>query len=189
MRECDDQYPWLGEFLTEYVDGTMSPAARAAFEECLRGNPALAGYVERLRLTRRVLCGYGCGVHAPCNLHEQLHARLKQEGLLQQEVDEAAERTPAVVSPALRATLVLLACAMGAALFSARTALNTPAPVVELAEPTREGLLFAPAPTFAAPISARLTLAEPRTPTRDDSVQRARRFAERAARKETALAR
>jgi anti-sigma factor RsiW len=185
MRECDDQYPWLGEFLTEYVDGTMSPAARAAFDECLRGNPDLAGYVERLRLTRRVLCGYGCGVHAPCNLREQLHARLLREGLLEDEAPEAPAPSTSA-APAIRATLVLIACAMGAALFAARPSADAPAAAPQALDNSSR----TPAPVFAAgpgsgfsaPISARLTLTEARVPTRADSVRRARHLAERWAR-------
>ncbi len=73
-------YPWLSEFLCEYVDGTMDPAARAMFEECLCGNDDLAAHVERLRAARQLLCAYGCkGMHAPCDLHYALHQRIARE--------------------------------------------------------------------------------------------------------------
>ena len=112
MRQCDDQYPWLSEFLCEYVDGTMAPSARAAFEECLRGNVPLQQHIARLRATRAVLCGYGCDVHAPCNLRDTLHARLEREGLLA-DVTAQRESTPArpawTWAPALLAFFCLAA--------------------------------------------------------------------------------
>ncbi len=186
MRDCDDQYPWLGEFLTEYVDGTMSPAARAAFEECLRGNPDLTGFVERLRHTRQMLCGYGCDVHAPCNLREQLHARLLREGLLPEDVPQAPAPTAHASlpgSPALRATIIVLACAMGAAVFTARASLDTPAASAEMDRMvTSPAAPLTAASSVALPISARVLYGEPRVATRADSVRRARRLAEWTAR-------
>lgn len=116
MRHCDDQYPWLSEFLCEYVDGTMAPSARAAFEECLRGNAALQQHVARLKATRAVLGDYGCDVHAPCNLRDSLHARLEREGLLaaDAEADAAPVRTRPVWvwAPALLAFFCLAAAGL-----------------------------------------------------------------------------
>ena len=104
MRQCDDEYPWLSEFLCEYVDGTMHPSARSAFDECLRGNPALRRHVRRLQATRQALCSYGCDVHAPCNLRDQLHARLAGEGLLA----DLATTSPALLPTAARARALWL---------------------------------------------------------------------------------
>ncbi len=76
----DAHYPWLSEFLCEYVDGTMEPGARAMFEECVRGNPELLKHVERLCATREMLCAYGCrDLPAPCDLHALLHRRIALE--------------------------------------------------------------------------------------------------------------
>jgi anti-sigma factor RsiW len=63
------------EFLCEYVDGTMDPSVRAAFEEYLLANPELAEHVKCLRHTRMLLCHYGCRRQAP----EGLQARLRME--------------------------------------------------------------------------------------------------------------
>ena len=79
MPERDDTYPWLSEFLCEYVDGTMRPAERALFEERIAGDPVLARHVARLVQARRLLCAFGCGVQAPCDLHETLRQRLTAE--------------------------------------------------------------------------------------------------------------
>jgi hypothetical protein len=71
----------LDEFLCEYVDGTMDPAVRAAFEEYLRLNPDLYEHVECLRETRSMLCRYGCRLRAPAALQQRLRERLGEEML------------------------------------------------------------------------------------------------------------
>ena len=78
-EEREDPYPWLHEFLCEYVDGTMDPAARAAFEQYVRGNPQLARHVERLCQARQMLCQHGCRLHAPPDIRDRLHRRLAGE--------------------------------------------------------------------------------------------------------------
>ena len=115
MRHCDDQYPWLSEFLCEYVDGTMPPSARAAFEECLRGNVALQQHIARLQATRDALCSYGCDVHAPCDLRDTLHARLEREGLLVADTldaEVASDRPVWTWAPALLALFCLAAAGL-----------------------------------------------------------------------------
>ncbi|HEX7070845.1 MAG TPA: hypothetical protein VF190_08560 [Rhodothermales bacterium] len=71
----------LDEFLCEYVDGTMDPAVRAAFEEYLRLNPELYEHVQCLRETRSMLCRYGCRLRAPEALQQRLRERLGEEML------------------------------------------------------------------------------------------------------------
>lgn len=68
----------LDEFMCEYVDGTMDPAVRAAFEEYLQANPGLAAHVRCLCQTRSMLCSYG-GRHAGATLEEQIRQRVAGE--------------------------------------------------------------------------------------------------------------
>ena len=70
---------WLDELLCEYVDGTMDPTVRAAFEECLSTDPVLAQQVVRLRHTRTLLCRHGCQVRTPRGLQARVRRRLAQE--------------------------------------------------------------------------------------------------------------
>ncbi len=74
----DGAYAWLDEFLCEYVDGTMDPAARMAFEEYLRANPQLLEHVQRLCRARQVLCRYG-ERRAPRGFQSRLRSRLACE--------------------------------------------------------------------------------------------------------------
>ncbi|ARA93559.1 MAG: hypothetical protein D6685_10135 [Bacteroidetes bacterium] len=72
-------YPWLHEFLCEYVDGTMDPGLRAAFEEYVRANPDLARHIECLCQARQLLCQHGCRLHAPQDVRDRLQRRLAGE--------------------------------------------------------------------------------------------------------------
>lgn len=73
----------LDEFLCEYVDGTMDPHTRLAFEEVLYSNPDLLARVEALRHTRALLCHYGgrCPCQAPEGFQVKLQQRLACEML------------------------------------------------------------------------------------------------------------
>jgi len=73
--QSDDQ---LDEFLCEYVDGTMDPCVRQAFEEYLDANPTLADHARCLCNTRSMLCSYG-GRHPSETLQEQLRHRVACE--------------------------------------------------------------------------------------------------------------
>ncbi len=74
----DGAYAWLDEFLCEYVDGTMDPAARMAFEEYLRANAQLWEHVQRLSRARQMLCRYGA-CRAPLGFQSRLRSRLACE--------------------------------------------------------------------------------------------------------------
>lgn len=74
-EQPDDQ---LDEFLCEYVDGTMDPAVREAFEEFLGANPSLADHVRCLCRTRNMLCSYG-GRHGRASLEAQIRHRVAFE--------------------------------------------------------------------------------------------------------------
>ena len=71
----DDQ---LDEFLCEYVDGTMDPSVRKAFEEFLEANPSLAAHARCLCKTRNMLCSYG-GRHGRASLEAQIRHRVAFE--------------------------------------------------------------------------------------------------------------
>jgi len=71
----DDQ---LDEFLCEYVDGTMDPAVRRAFEEFLEANPSLAAHADCLCRTRNMLCSYG-GRQGRASLEAQIRHRVAFE--------------------------------------------------------------------------------------------------------------
>lgn len=75
----DEDFSDLDEWLCEYVDGTIDPAARDALEECMRLNPALGDHVQRLLEARNLLCRYGCRHHAPQGLQPRLLERLSRE--------------------------------------------------------------------------------------------------------------
>lgn len=75
----DACYPWLTDFLCDYVDGTMEPQARAMFDECLAANPELQAHVVSLTQARSTLCRYGRNVEAPRDLHSSLHERLRTD--------------------------------------------------------------------------------------------------------------
>ncbi len=178
MRQCDDEYPWLSEFLCEYVDGTMHPSARSAFEECLRGNPALRQHVARLQATRNALCGYGCDVHAPCNLREELHARLLREGLLAELAPAAPLADTADLAGRTRtlwtwapALLVLLCLASAGVLLLPDGTDDAPAALYDAP-------VQAPEPTATVPavtVSLRVPNERPAA-TRADSLRRAASF-------------
>ncbi|MEM1127959.1 MAG: hypothetical protein AAGI71_15020 [Bacteroidota bacterium] len=75
------QYVWLDEFLCEYVDGTMDPAARLAFDEYLAANPELAAHVQRLCETKALLCRFrqthrGATCTMAFHLRQRLHRHL-----------------------------------------------------------------------------------------------------------------
>lgn len=76
--ESDQPDEQLDEFLCEYVDGTMDPAVRAAFEEFLEANPSIADHARCLCHTRSMLCQYG-GRHHGAPLEEQIRHRVAGE--------------------------------------------------------------------------------------------------------------
>jgi anti-sigma factor RsiW len=43
------------ELMTEYLEGALSPADRARFEEHIAGCEGCRGYLEQMRLTKAVL--------------------------------------------------------------------------------------------------------------------------------------
>lgn len=109
MTPCDDPYPWLSEFLCEYVDGAMPPAEKLAFEQWLLGDPALAQHVARL-VQARAWCCQSTSPKAPCDFAAALHRRLVAEGLEDAPAGRPAvghrtmRRSSAATAPALTRT-------------------------------------------------------------------------------------
>lgn len=99
----------LDEYLCEYVDGTMDPAVRSAFEEFLRANPALEAHVHRLVRTRAICTRQHC-TSAPRGLQHRLRAEIAR--------DLMGETGPVVYLPrlghfAVMSSLVALAVLIG----------------------------------------------------------------------------
>jgi anti-sigma factor RsiW len=99
----------LDEYLCEYVDGTMDPAVRKAFEEFLRANPELEAHVHRLERTRALCTRQSC-THAPSGLQHRLRAEIAR--------DLMGESGPVVYLPrlghfAVLSSLVALATLIG----------------------------------------------------------------------------
>ena len=71
----------LDEFLVEYVDGTMDPVVREAFEEFLRVYPEVAAHVDCLASVRTELCRLGddCRCQAPPGFQARLKRQLACE--------------------------------------------------------------------------------------------------------------
>jgi hypothetical protein len=120
-------YSDLDEFLCEYVDGEMDPSVRAAFEEIVSRDPALAEHVECLRQTRAMLCAYSHRVGAPCSLHARLHYELSRE-LMREEAPLLTPVTSRLGRVATFASAVVLTLAIG--LYVSETPLSNTAPVV-----------------------------------------------------------
>jgi hypothetical protein len=71
----------LDEFLVEYVDGTMDPVVREAFEEFLSMYPEVQAQVDCLSSVRTELCKLGadCRCQAPPGFQERLKRQLAGE--------------------------------------------------------------------------------------------------------------
>ena len=71
----------LDEFLVEYVDGTMDPVVRGAFEEFMRVYPEVRAHVDCLSSVRSELCKLGddCRCNAPPGFQDRLKRQLACE--------------------------------------------------------------------------------------------------------------
>lgn len=69
----------LDEMMCEYVDGTMDPVVRRAFEDLLRANPEMAAEAHCLCHLRLALQSYGRCKHAPAQFQQRLRQRLSTE--------------------------------------------------------------------------------------------------------------
>lgn len=71
-KDGDDDLSDLDEYLTEYVDGTMDPAMREAFEEYLESNPELVEHICYLNDVRCVLSQLNCSCRAPAGVQSRV---------------------------------------------------------------------------------------------------------------------
>ncbi len=149
----------LDEFLVEYVDGTMDPVVREAFEEFLRVYPEVAEQVDCLASIRSQLCRLGdkCRCHAPPGFQ----ARLKEQLL------EETSRSDTVIAEAWLPHLNVVALAFSLTLLVLAVGLSASSPTydsVEVAsteldersvplEPTRFSTREKPTPDFYSSIA------------------------------------
>lgn len=103
----------LDEFLVEYVDGTMDPVVREAFEEFLRVYPEVHAEVERLMSVRTELCRLGdaCRCKAPPGFQDRLKRQLACE--LAGGDGSLEHLTPQLNMIALAFSITILALAVG----------------------------------------------------------------------------
>ncbi len=146
--EGDCSYSWLDELLCEYVDGTMDPAVRKAFEEYLASDPSVARQVERLRCTRRLLCRHGCQMRAPRGLQARMRRRLALEMMRTEPpfFSEAVARLgAAAVFASLMGVMLLAGMLVGTELYDGAT-VGEDRPAVTRQDGRRPGLQAAMSP-------------------------------------------
>lgn len=183
-----DRYARLDEFLCDYVDGTMDPAARIAFEDYLRANPDLEEHVRALSEARTILCRYGCGRNAPHGFQHQLRRQLAHE------IRASESSRLATVAPRLgkcvalasgMAVVLMLGMFVGATLFtgidpaaSPETALSStqaPVPRIQKAVPRwrpkyQNAQLSAVGPMTVMPALVASEVAQPTYPLMADTL-------------------
>ena len=102
----------LDEFLVEYVDGTMDPVVREAFEEFLHVYPEVAAHVDCLASVRNELCKLGDDCR--CNAPPGFQARLKRQLACEVTITDSLEQwTPQLNIIALAFSIAILAFAVG----------------------------------------------------------------------------
>ncbi|NND71047.1 MAG: hypothetical protein HKN43_05665 [Rhodothermales bacterium] len=69
----------LDELMCEYVDGTMDPSVRSAFDELVNSCPEIARQIQGLTEAQHVLKQTGCSLCAPQQFQSKLRARLNAE--------------------------------------------------------------------------------------------------------------
>lgn len=136
----------LDEFLVEYVDGTMDPVVREAFEEFMRVYPEVRAHVDCLASVRTKLCRLGddCQCHAPPGFQD----RLKRQLACEMSSDVVLENwTPQLNIIALAFSITILALAVGLATVEpseemAETRMAQPEQTVLPAQPLETAVSF-----------------------------------------------
>ena len=131
-RGDDAPYPWLDEWLCEYVDGTMDPALAFIFEQYVEANADLKAHVESLRETRELLCECGRPAELSCEARERACNRVQEKVCSQVESDLLRSRAPLsavldhgtviVASLSMSTVALILGLFTGAVLFGPSTA-------------------------------------------------------------------
>lgn len=108
----------LDEFLVEYVDGTMDPVVRKAFEDFLRVYPEIRAQVDCLSSVRTQLCRLGddCRCKAPPGFQDRLKRQLAGE--TQAVADSLEHLAPQLNMMALAFSITILAFAIALSHFS-----------------------------------------------------------------------
>lgn len=108
----EDELSDLDEYVTEYVDGTMDPAVREAFEEYLEANPHLLEYVCCLSDVRCALQDLNCSCRAPSGVQARLRRRVSGD-MVADESRSGVFRTGRSVAPLAVAATALLLVSVG----------------------------------------------------------------------------
>jgi hypothetical protein len=105
----------LDEFLVEYVDGTMDPVVREAFEEFMRVYPEVRAHVDCLASVRTELCKLGddCRCHAPPGFQDRLKRELACEEMSESGALVLENWAPQLNMIALAFSISLLVMAVG----------------------------------------------------------------------------
>ena len=125
----------LDEFLVEYVDGTMDPVVREAFEEFLYVYPEVAEQVDCLASIRSQLCRLGdkCRCHAPAGFQDRLKEQLLGESG-ESVVARAETWAPHLNTVAVAFSLTLLALVLGLSGSTPSPALTESGPIESVEE-------------------------------------------------------
>lgn len=132
-KEGDDDLSDLDEYLTEYVDGTMDPATREAFEEYLEANPELVEHICCLNDVRCALEQLTCSCQAPSGVQSRVRQLISCEMLDSEGSPHIREAQQYYTLAVAAATVVLVS--MGAVMiYGHSTGDPMSAPVVENVE-------------------------------------------------------
>lgn len=74
--------PELDDFICDYVDGSMDPVVRAAFEEFLEANPRVRAHVDEVAETAALLRCHGRCLCAPDGFDNRLRHAVENESFV-----------------------------------------------------------------------------------------------------------
>lgn len=136
-KDGDDDLSDLDEYLTEYVDGTMDPAMREAFEEYLEANPELVEHICYLNDVRCVLGQLNCSCRAPAGVQSRVRQLISCE-MLDSEGSPKTMETKQFYTLAVAAAAVVLVSVGTVVLYSNSSTSMVSPPVVENVEERSE---------------------------------------------------
>lgn len=107
----------LEEYFVDYVDGSMDPKVKEAFEEFLRSNPDASIQIADLLRVRTQLCSLGsqCQCSAPEGFQSRLSTKLRDHIACEFIPEQSAfsQLTPGLNAVARSMSLVLVVMALG----------------------------------------------------------------------------